>query len=49
MYLYSFRYVMVDLDDFLRNFMFHEKLLLAKYNFHTYKKDRRYTEGEYYY
>jgi len=49
MYLYSFRYAMVDLNDLLRNFMCHEKILLAKYNVHVYTNSRRYTEGEYFY
>jgi len=46
MYLYSFRYAMVDLDNFLQNFMCYEKLLLAKYKVHTYTNGRRYTKGE---
>jgi len=40
---------MVDRDDLLRKFMCHEKLIIAKYNVHTYTNDRRYTEGEYFY
>jgi hypothetical protein len=49
MYSYSFRYAMVDFDEFLRNFMSHEKLLLAKYNVRSYTNGRRYTECEYCY